>query len=136
MAVKLGILQAARSEAMLERSNRDAFPPEPQFHTQPRRHAASFACGIAFLLLWLLVVVILGVLRLLTQDSVRDLFMGVGSFVLLVFAVVYFRNRCASRGGNDPPDAPFGRHAREVERQRQLREAQRAINPPIIRIVR
>lgn len=131
-------MQATRSEAMLARSNRAAFQPEPQFRAQPRRTTAAYTCAAALLLLWMFLFVILS--RVFTQDYVRNTVIGVGSVLLVVFAAFYFGGKCSSREG-EAQDVPFGRRAREVERERQLRYAQRTLNPSVmnpsvIRIVR
>jgi hypothetical protein len=129
-------MQATRSEALV-RSNRAAFPPDAQIQNHSRRTTAVYTCAAALLLLWMLLFVILS--RLFTQDYVRNSVVAVGSLVLLAVAALYMRSRFRGQAANEAHDIPFGRRAREIERARQLRFAQQAINgsrPHIIRIIR
>lgn len=85
--------------------------------------------------MWMLLFVIIS--RLFTQVYVRNTVVALGSIVLLIFAVWYFRAKCNTSTRGEAPDVLFGRRAREAERERQLRYAQQNIDhPPIIRVIR
>jgi hypothetical protein len=74
--------------------------------------------------------------RLFTEDYVKNSIVAVGSLLLFMIAALYFSRRWNARVLSQSNDAPFGRRAREIERERQLRYAQQHMrNPPIIRIV-
>ena len=132
----MNLMQATRSEEMLARSNRAAFQAEPHFQVQPRRTTAACTCAAALLLLWIFLFVIVS--RVFTQEYVRNVVIALGSILMLAFTALCLRGKCGStsRADDARQDAPFSRRAREGNRERQLRYAQRNLNPAVIRIVR
>lgn len=119
---------------MVARANSAAFQAEPEVQARPHNTTAAYTCAAALLLLWMLLFVILS--RLFTQDYVRTAVVAAGSLVLLSFACWYFKGRCIKLSHREAHDVPFGRRAREYERERQFHHMQQTMNAPVIRIIR